>query len=451
MDRREFLQSATLAAAAGTASASAGAATIEPLPPGLGAITATMQMMPSEPRMRRFDEQRWVLDNVIRAVGIDWDQPRTVYWNAPCGMDAGADFAAIRQRVQKYADVAPAFEATARRREAKAQDAAKDDDTIAARENYFMAAIHWGAAQWPIDENNEKNLFYNQKKRECFGNYAKLADHRIEAVGIPFQGKQLPGWLHLPPGYQSGRVPAIVAIPGMDSFKEGSVALYGDRWLNRGIAVLAIEGPGQYECPILGIYMSVPGWAEAAKAFMDFLVARPEIDPQRIGVTGTSFGSFAGTICAGAEPRYRACAVSGTALEPGWNTVFNEASPTFKKRFMYMSGMTDEAVFDQFAKTLSWEGYAEKIQMPYLCIAGESDELCPTEYTERCIKAIPGPKRLVLYQDSRHSVGGVPSANLGPSPTGLQADWMAAMLAGKSFTSERWLVDSTGRINKTPL
>jgi len=26
-----------------------------------------------------------------------------------------------------------------------------------------------------------------------------------------------------------------------------------------------------------------------------------------------------------------------------------------------------------------------------------------------------------------------------------------AMLAGKSFTSERWLVDSTGRINKTPL
>ena len=78
--------------------------------------------------MRRFDEQRWVLDNVIRAVGLDWDQPRTVYWNAPIGFEGAADFVAIRQRVQKYADITPAFEATARRREAKADNAAKDGD-----------------------------------------------------------------------------------------------------------------------------------------------------------------------------------------------------------------------------------------------------------------------------------------------------------------------------------
>ena len=58
-------------------------------------------------------------------------------------------------------------------------------------------------------------------------------------------------------------MPAIVLIPGMDSFKEGGVALYGDRWLNRGMAVLAIEGPGQFGvCRCLAIYMSVLclGW-----------------------------------------------------------------------------------------------------------------------------------------------------------------------------------------------
>lgn len=70
--------------------------------------------------------------------------------------------------------------------------------------------------------------------------------------------------------------------------------------------------------------------------------------------------------------------------------------------------------------------------LPYLCIASEADELSPLENAERCVKAIPGPKRLVVYQDSRHSVGGVPAANLGPSPTGLQADFMAAVLAGKT-------------------
>ena len=55
---------------------------------------------PGPPRSRRWIEQRWLVDNVIRANGIDWDQPRSVYLSAPCGVEATADFAAIRQRVQ---------------------------------------------------------------------------------------------------------------------------------------------------------------------------------------------------------------------------------------------------------------------------------------------------------------------------------------------------------------
>src|SRR3978361_474724 len=70
---------------------------------------------------KRFSEQRWTLDNIIRANGIDWDQPRSVYLSAPMGGEAAADFAAIRARVQKYADCSPAFEAVAKRREALAK------------------------------------------------------------------------------------------------------------------------------------------------------------------------------------------------------------------------------------------------------------------------------------------------------------------------------------------
>ena len=32
--------------------------------------------VPVERRMKRWQEQRWILDNVIRTVGIEWDQPR---------------------------------------------------------------------------------------------------------------------------------------------------------------------------------------------------------------------------------------------------------------------------------------------------------------------------------------------------------------------------------------
>jgi hypothetical protein len=56
-----------------------------------------------EPHVRRFEEQRWLIDNIIRANGIDWDQPRSLYLSGPCGNEANADFAGIRERVKKPA------------------------------------------------------------------------------------------------------------------------------------------------------------------------------------------------------------------------------------------------------------------------------------------------------------------------------------------------------------
>ena len=400
---------------------------------------------------KRFSQQRWALDNIIRANGIDWDQPRSIYLSAPCGVEANADFAAIRARVQKMADIGPAFESTAKRREAKASAAEAEGNLITARDNWYMAAIHFGAAEWPYDDSGKQHIELHKKKRECFSNYARLADHKIEAVPIPFKGKSIPAWLHLPPNYREGRVPVVIAIPGMDSFKETSVALANDRWMQRGVAVLAIDGPGQYESPLLDVYVSMQNWIDTGPAVVDWLLGRSEIDGQKIGVTGTSFGSFFGTILTANEPRIAATAVISTCLEPGCHTIFEEASPTFKKRFMWMSNYTDEAKFDQFAKTLTWEGHVEKIRKPYLVVAGEADELSPLEYTERMVHAMSAPRQLVVYADSRHSVGNVPAANLGPFPPILVADWLVARLNGKPFDSERWFVESTGRIIKTPL
>ena len=73
------------------------------------------------------------------------------------------------------------------------------------------------------------------------------------------------------------------------------------------------------------------------------------------------------------------------------------------------------------------------------------------EHTERLIAALKSPKRLVVYQDCRHSVGNVPSTNLGPTPAAMIADWMSARLAGKPFHSERWFVQFNGQVVRTPL
>src|SRR5262245_13214766 len=436
MDRRHFIRSVAVAGAGAALVATRGTALAE----AEGAATT-----------KRFAAQRWTLDNIIRANGIDWDQPRSIYLSAPCGVEANADFAVIRARVQKMADIGPAFEATAKRREAKAREAETEGYLITARDNWYMAAVHYGAAEWPYDDSGKRHVDLHSKKRQCYASYARLADHKIEAVSVPFKGKSIPAWFHLPPGYSGGKVPTIIAIPGMDSFKETVVALANDRWMQRGCAVLAIDGPGQYESPLLGVYVSMQNWIDAGPVLIDWLLQRPEVDGGKIGVTGTSFGSFFGTILAANEPRVAATAVISTCLEPGCHTIFEEASPTFKKRFMWMSNYTDEAKFDEFAKTLTWEGQVEKIRTAYLVVAGEADELSPLEHTERMVRAMSGPRQLVIYADSRHSVGNVPAANLGPFPPTLVADWLVARLNGKPVNSERWFVEPTGRIVKTAL
>ena len=417
IDRRTFVQSATVVAVAvagtqaaqaqptplsqaTTAAAAAGAAD----PNGLPDLSTLDPKAPPAPRpdgmaapsMRRFDEQRWILDNIIRANGIDWDQPRLPGLAAALGPEATTDIAAIRTRVQKFADIAPAFEAVARRREARAIEAAKQEDKVGARDNFFMAANFWGGAQWPIDENNAKNIFFNQKKRECYLKYAKLADHRVEPAWIALDGKSLPGWFHLPYGYQAGqRVPCVVSIPGMDGYKERSVPLAGDRFLSRGIAVLVVEGPGQYESAVLGNRVSIPAWQAAGPAMFSWLANRPEIDANKIAIIGSSFGSLFSTIAASAEPRYVAVAVASTCLEPGCETIFQQASPTFKKRFMYMSGIPNEEQFEN-GQTLTWEGHIDKIKAPYLCLAGEADELSPLEHTEHMFRVMKAPRQLVI-------------------------------------------------------
>ncbi|MCE2948918.1 MAG: alpha/beta hydrolase family protein [bacterium] len=411
---------------------------------------ATMKKKPAEPRephMQRMEDQRWLVDSTIRSVGIEWDQPRLNSYATACGQQASGDIAAVRARVQKYSDINPAFEGVARRREAVAKKAEAEGHAVTARDNYFIASVFWAASQWTLLSNDAHNLANNARKRACFDAYAKHADHRVEAAWVPLPGGgKLPGWFHLPYGYSGGKVPAIVSIPGMDGFKEANIALAGDRWLSRGIAVLVIEGPGQYEAVLGGVPFSMDAWKATGKAAYEWLKARREVDAKRVGIIGNSFGSFFATLAAAWEPRYRAAAINAICLEPAGETIFQKASPTFKHRFMYMSGFTDEARFDRMRKGMVLAPHAKRIRMPFLCVAGERDELCPVEWAYRTLDAMRGPTHLMVYQESRHSVGNVPSTVLGPNPPSMSADWMLDRLNGLPFESARLFVEANGNV-----
>jgi dipeptidyl aminopeptidase/acylaminoacyl peptidase len=105
----------------------------------------------------------------------------------------------------------------------------------------------------------------------------------------------------MPPG--PGPAPAVVMIPGLDSVKEEFQAT-AEYLLERGMATLAVDGPGQgeaeYELPI------EPAYERVVKSCFDWLQARGEVDAGRLGVFGVSLGGYYAARAAAFEPRARA-------------------------------------------------------------------------------------------------------------------------------------------------
>jgi len=397
----------------------------------------------TEKKMKRWQEQRWLLDQVVKLSGLDWDQGRTDKIQRNCGPGVAGELREISRRVQKFTDIPREFSRAAQRREELAQEAEEAGHEVQAREHYYVAATFYTNAQWAIyEDDNQKRRLWGERKRACYDKFIQFAHRPIERVELPFENSSLPALLHLPPHREPGeKLPGVLSIPGMDGVKEDT-PLYGDPFLERRMAILAIDGPGQGEARARGIKVTASNCEAAGRAACDYLCSRPEIDRSRLAIFGSSMGSYWGTRVAAAEPRFKACAVSGVCVEPGQYTIFNTASPTFKLNFMYMAGYDDEDAFDGFARTLTLKGVASKVTYPYLIVAGEDDELCPIEFVYELIEEIRAPKVLVLYEGEKHSIRN-------PGARTLIVDWLKDRLEGKPVKSEKIYVEMSGREIRT--
>jgi len=111
--------------------------------------------------------------------------------------------------------------------------------------------------------------------------------------------------------------------------------------------------------------------------------------------------------------------------EPGCDTIFNAASPTFRTRFIFMAGIDDEDAFDSCLQDFDPRGVVGDITRPVPIVAGEDDELSPIECTHDLYDRITAPKKLVVYEGASHGIGGASSVTLGESPGNLIDDWHA--------------------------
>ena len=339
----------------------------------------TMMRAFTEQKMKRWAEQRWILDAIISSVGMEWDQPRLGYTMFPCGPDAVGDFRTVGMRTKKFSDMHREFAGAARRREAKARAFEEQDRLVSARESYFIASMLYSAARWPIFEASDLHIDYNNRMVDCYNRYIEYAPRPIERVEIPFGDGVLPGYLALPHEPKDGeKFACAIGIDGMDGSKEIMCSMYGDKMLERGMASFVYDGPGQGECPVNGVYVTKDNHMEAAQAVYDWLDGHPAIDSDRLVIFGLSFGSFFGMQAAAQlGDKVLGAAVTFVCHEPGCYTIFNMAAPSFKLRFMFMSNYDNEDEFDHFISEFSLDPIVDQITCPVLVQAGQDEELSP--------------------------------------------------------------------------
>jgi uncharacterized protein len=121
--------------------------------------------------------------------------------------------------------------------------------------------------------------------------------------------------LHLPEGRAPGeRRPAFLVLHGFGSSKDsGGSTTTAKLFADLGYAALRFDmrGCGQSEGP-RGRVICLEQ-VEDTRSALAFLAGRPEIDPDRIGVMGASFGAAVAVYTAGVDRRVAACVSTG-----GW-------------------------------------------------------------------------------------------------------------------------------------
>src|SRR6186713_2713609 len=178
--------------------------------------------------------------------------------------------------------------------------------------------LHRASAYYHVGER-----FLQPKSREgldaymrgvaCFRDAAKyIRRPRMEHVEIPYEGTSLPAvYVHAEPANYSGKVPAVVFFDGLDVTKEIQYFKGVADLVARGIAGLIVDGPGNGESiRFRNLYLRADTEHYATPVF-DYLAARPEIDPTRIGVMAISLGGYYAPRAAAFEKRFACCIAWG--------------------------------------------------------------------------------------------------------------------------------------------
>jgi dienelactone hydrolase len=329
---------------------------------------------------------------------------------------AASDFNDVLGSIDHWDQWCGAWSARAKVHEDLGREALEQKQHVSAADHLQRAAVTYHFAKYLFVQDMEQMRAAHMKAVECLDLALPHLSPKGERVLIPYEGKHLAGTLRLPPNV--ARPPLVLMTMGLDSTKEELVTFQAN-FLDRGMAILAFDGPGQgeaeYDFPIRYDYENVVG------PVIDWVSKRGDVDADRIGIWGISLGGYYAPRTVAFEKRIKAAVANCGPYN--WGKLWDNLPELTRAAYVRRSHSATEAEAREKAFTLSLEGVAEKIECPLFVIAAGLDRLCPPEDAQRLAAEARGPVELLVVDDGNHV-----AHNRFYKYRGKSADWMAKQL-----------------------
>jgi dienelactone hydrolase len=261
---------------------------------------------------------------------------------------------------------------------------------VTANEYYLRASNFYREACWPQPVTEPRMLPSYRKMRETFDKAWELVRPPFERVQVNYEGKTLDGYFRKPNGPAGRRFPIVIAFQGADTMAENTIQ-NGGAYGARGMAYFAMDFPGQGGALRLKDLHLPPDTERIAKAVIDYLETRPDVDANRIGMQAISMGGYGVPRAASGDQRIKAALMSSGSFCLQQD-IF-DYYPPIQERVRWIIGARDLSDARKKLADYTLEGKARQIECPMLIGYSKDDRIMDPQGAFRLYQAAVNSKR----------------------------------------------------------
>lgn len=258
-------------------------------------------------------------------------------------------------------------------------------ETTTGQRALFRSLSYWRHSEFFLDSFDPRRDEAYREGTKNFQKAAELTGGLIERISVPFEGKTMDGYF-VKPDLSGEKRPTVLFLGGADSWAEELYFLGGTEFPARGMNVVMVDTPGRGSSLRYKEMYSRYDYEVPVKAIFDYLETREDVDADRFGLAGVSFGGYYAPRAAAFEPRVKAVAAwCGT-----WSilTDFYEFYPPLQKQLQWLTGTKNDAEARAKLADFTFDGVVEKLQIPVYVMHGEADIIMDVEGARKFVAAL---------------------------------------------------------------